>query len=127
MTAPTPAVPDLLTRLEQLRAAATPGPWTHDVYEDHASRRRFVAETGWRPDAALIVAAVNALPSLVSALRAVAELAEELEAEAQQQVDDSDSLASVVGRSWVNAARQFRAVLTAALDPAHDDERQDRQ
>jgi hypothetical protein len=58
-------------------------------------------------------------------LTAVLDLADELEAEAQRQVDvyppDSDALPAVVGRSWVNAARQFRAAVAAPL-AGHDNE-----
>jgi hypothetical protein len=67
----------------------------------------------------------DAVPDLIAALTAVLDLADELEAEAQRQVDvyppDSDALPAVVGRSWVNAARQFRAAVAAPL-AGHDNE-----
>jgi hypothetical protein len=58
-----------LDQLDQLRAAATPGPWTAlpvDPVE------RWLEED----DEDLIVAAMNALPQLTAALRAVEALAE---------------------------------------------------
>lgn len=84
-------LPPLLDQLDQLRAAATPGPWAQngadpayiigqvsedgeeylDVADAGASVRPGIS--GWRraeADAALIVAAVNALPKLTAKLRA---------------------------------------------------------
>lgn len=81
----------LLDQLDQLRAAATPGPWAQngadpayvigqvsedgEQYLDVADAGASVGiGEGWRKaeaDAALIVAAVNALPKLTAKLRAV--------------------------------------------------------
>jgi hypothetical protein len=55
-------------------------------------------------------------------IQRVLAVADELEADAQRQVDtypdDSDALPAVVGRSWVNAARQFRSAVRAETTEA---------
>jgi hypothetical protein len=79
-----------LDGLEEARKAATPGPWeatgpradggayidTRQVRLDDGSAP-WIGRAHRQPDAALIVAAVNALPELVAALRGVLALAEE--------------------------------------------------
>ena len=87
MTTP---ITELCDQLDQLRAAATPGTWS--VSEDAIGGTDIVTsdevyvsdEMGAisKVDAALIVAAVNVLPQLTAALRAVEALAEEYGAEA---------------------------------------------
>ena len=70
-------------------------------------------------DAALIVAAVNHLPALVSALRAVADLADELEAEARRH-DDAEPVTTQDLHRMILAAKHCRAHardLRAALAP----------
>lgn len=70
-----PPVPDtaaLVQRLTELRDAATPGPWRQDdEFPDEivSSLCIHVAEVEIEADAALIVAVVNALPELLTALR----------------------------------------------------------
>ena len=64
-----------LDRLEALRAAATPGEWT--TYPSRSGQPGLVHvkipdsmhPTAWPADAALIVAAVNALPDLIGRIR----------------------------------------------------------
>jgi len=114
--APTPDPGALLDRLEEARKAATPGPWEQDIYEIQAHRRRLVAETGWRPDAALIVAAVNALPDLLRlardglALRAgVERLAAEFDSATSPPVISDFDRGLVAG--YARAADQIRAVV----------------
>ena len=79
---------ELLDQLDQARAAATPGPWqveSGDVWTvPEFDLHRFdvmgeqVAKTDLvDADASLIVAAVNHLPQLTAALRAVLALADE--------------------------------------------------
>jgi hypothetical protein len=74
---------ELLDQLDALRAAATPGEWRHE-HNDYGDEWWFGGETqggeevindqivtgaDHSADAALIVAAVNALPGLVAAVR----------------------------------------------------------
>jgi hypothetical protein len=121
---------ELLDRLEAAAAAATPGPW---YVEEHAGRDGMVVMAdGFRrahlpqtrlvenaeADAALIVAAVNALPTLVAELRAhqaavhaVRELADELEVDHRHTDYDLGA---------VMAADRLRAAV-AALDPKEQD------
>jgi hypothetical protein len=65
----------LLDELEQARAKAVPGTWETAAEQRqvifHAGSDRWVAEASDMGDAALIVAAVNAVPTLVAALRRV--------------------------------------------------------
>lgn len=76
----------LLDDLDQLRAAATPGEWvndSHEIYQAVPGLPEAVNAGDWigetcrvddprsDADAALIVAAVNAVPQLTTALRAV--------------------------------------------------------
>lgn len=77
----------LLDRLDEARAAATPGPW--HVMRSTDDRRAYAITAGRvvtdsagcsTPDAACIVAEHNAVPALVAALRNVLAVAEELEA-----------------------------------------------
>jgi hypothetical protein len=82
----------LCDQLDQLREAATPGPWQLDKGGDyhqpwwHAPDvlrepygRNALDVGGDEATGALIVAAVNALPRLTAALRAVEALAEQAE------------------------------------------------
>lgn len=81
MTAPE-GVAARLAELAALHAAATPGPWGTPVaptWIHRAEALGHVGTTEHAEDAALIVAAVNALPDLIAAVRAVADLADELE------------------------------------------------
>lgn len=107
--APVLPVTAWLDRLDQLRAEATPGPWFawdrgvgwHLAVEDpdgptndEYGRPELLPE-GDRTDlargedAALIVAAVNDLPKLTAAIRAVLELADELDKEAELSGEDN--------------------------------------
>ncbi len=93
-----------LDYLDALRAAGTPGRWTSDsseIYQampglpDHVNAGDWLGETcrvegdphyeTSAADAALIVAAVNALPQLTAAIRAVLDLADNLEVLQQRQ------------------------------------------
>jgi len=116
-----PSVTAWLQQLDELRAAATPGPWAQQndapnlVYGDEVNGI-FVCNTGYDratspadslpvADAALIVAAVNALPQLTAAVRAVLELATELAAKCPP--DDwgsggiEDAVAADIGRAFL--------------------------
>jgi hypothetical protein len=123
----------LLDRLEQAHAAATPGPWCEDEEGFHdleAIDEHGFGEVIGRIDAGedvtLIVAAVNALPSLVSALRAVADLADELEDEADTALEKYPSnpfdvpivrdIRAAAGSQKFTATR-IRDALAAALSP----------
>ena len=66
----------LCDQLDQLRAAATDAPWTELPVD---AQERWLEEE----DEALIVAAVNALPRLTAALRAVEALADDWEEDAK--------------------------------------------
>lgn len=99
-TTPAPPLTALLDQLDQLRAAATPGPWlawdAPDVTAIAAGVEHTPSGTPINPkawvvdgasgltdaDAALIVAAVNAVPQLTTALRAVLQLADDVERDA---------------------------------------------
>ena len=79
--------------LEGLRAAGTPGPWVEGgvgQFVKEANRGDVVADLrhGRKPyaDAALIIAAVNALPALIAEVREAG--ARELEAVADDMGDD---------------------------------------
>lgn len=109
MTAPL----DRLQQLEEAVAKGKPGPWRVSANgEDVVSPTQGVVADAYEPaDAALIVAAVNALGPLTAAVREFAEL------EASYPLG-SDVPVYRIGR--------ILARLAAALDPAHDDERQNR-
>lgn len=120
--------PEKLGELETLLKAGTPGPWDRrpngdgdaaiwcqhyaigTIYQDSPSRNKR------RNNAALIVAAINALPELVAMARRVAELealleqadviAETLQENIAESGDDTGSLGIVMG---------FRLLLAAAL------------
>lgn len=70
------SVEPLLRKLEVLREKSTPGPWRQPSWWLNAIDTYKSARTGFvqaqnPADVALIVAAVNALPRLVAAVRAV--------------------------------------------------------
>lgn len=109
-----------LDQLDALHAAATVGPWEqhggdpsyvigavgHEEgeYLDVADTAAF--HKGWtqeNADAALIVAAVNHLPHLTAAVRAVLDLADEL-----------DEIDSIHFRAYEDAADRIRAALSGA-------------
>lgn len=119
MTAATPPGPrDWLDELEALREAATPGPWQYDPSEGDTV---WDADEKWpsiialardpyghcEADAALIVAAVNALGPLVGALRAVEALAERYEATAARRTKLAEKFER---RGRDNTAEDFRAL-----------------
>jgi hypothetical protein len=130
MTA-TPAqdVRALLDRLEQAHAAATPGPWlTYHHPDDRSSAT--VDFTGarssdgyvavcWRSsaDAAAIVAEHNAIPALVSALRAVADLADEADAKVRRSVPAAGAERLIENGAHTVRVGDLRSVLAAALSP----------
>jgi hypothetical protein len=109
---------DLLALLDQLDAArekATPGEWregaAHPYVYAESPGCPVVADCYGPANLALIVAAVNALPILTAALRAVAELAEELQRESDADRDSAEDFDR--GASWGHddAAVRIRAVL----------------
>lgn len=136
-----------LDELDAAREAATPGPWFawdrgvgwHLAVEDptgvnHLPGRPHLVPEGSRTDlaraedAALIVAAVNALPVLTSALRAVADLADELD-EAAKRADDAEPVTSddltrmILGARFSrDHAARIRAVLAPLAAPNTADE-----
>jgi hypothetical protein len=90
VTADPGALTTLLDQLDELRAKATPGPWSEAPWSDTVVLPATWAAEAVLPedrgpfaaiyatsdaDAALIVAAVNAVPQLTAAVRAVLELA----------------------------------------------------
>ena len=93
-----------LEQLEKLRADGTPGEWKRDgtyvVRGRPIADTSHLAPTGSQADAILIAEAVNALPKHTAALRAVLELADELD----QSHDGTD------------VAHTIRAAITEALD-----------
>jgi hypothetical protein len=122
----------LLDRLEQAHAAATPGPWCEDEEGFHdleAIDEHGFGEVIGRIDAGedvtLIVAAVNALPSLVSALRAVADLADD-DVTVGELARGYAANAKIIGETqyWETLAEvreqsadRLRSALAAALSP----------
>ena len=72
-----------LDELDAAREKATAGPWQVDGEHLIVDGRRFylIAKGVDNADAALIVAAVNALPRLTAAVRAALDLADELDEE----------------------------------------------
>jgi hypothetical protein len=131
-------ISQFLDELDRARAEATPGPWAQhpddgayiigEVGEGPDGPEWLdVGDTGGRPpgypgsahaDAALIVAAVNAVPRLTAALRAVLTVAVDLDRDA-----DYHSLAAVgshdhgVHEAQGDAADRIRDAITAALSP----------
>ena len=111
-----------LDELDAAREKATPGPWRKGalqyVYAEGPGSPVVADEVG-SADAALIVAAVNAVPALTSALRAVADLADEWEAEARRH-DDAEPVTTEDLHRMILAAKHCRAHardLRAALAP----------
>jgi hypothetical protein len=106
---------ELLDQLDALHAAGTPGPWQYDaevadvVWDSDPDYPQITVRCAVDADAALIVAAVNAAPQLTAALRAVLDLADELERE-------RGSVQGNVARLF--AANGIRDAITAALSPA---------
>jgi hypothetical protein len=100
-----------LDGLEEARKAATPGPWkvAYPFRKLVDLPDRLSAVTADRPkDAALIVAAVNALPEMVAVVRGVLALAEEFDTLGR-------NLHSVpAADAYDDAAVQLRAVVAAA-------------
>lgn len=96
----------LCDRLDALLAAATPGEWRQDGTMIAEGRHLNTIVDCWEDaaDAALIVAAVNALPELTRAVRAVLDLADWYDGQPNW-------------REW-GIGRQIRAAVTAAQDGA---------
>jgi len=124
MTAPT-ALTAWLDELTELRAKATSGAWAYNTEQPET----WMQHEGrvWAPDvpdgfddevalvvdhadAALIVAAVNALTALVDTIRAVAELAETWARRARNYADAGDVAAA---RDIGARATALRTALTA--------------
>jgi hypothetical protein len=100
----------LLNDLDAARAAGTPGEWrvNPDADQEVLCTNGSVGQV-WLPrDAALIVAAVNALPQLTAALRAVLAKCDAMEREAAKP-----QLGGFM-------ADEFRRVVTAALAPTQE-------
>jgi hypothetical protein len=130
VTAAVPVV-TLLDELDRLREAATPGPWVNDSHEIHQGIPGFmdVPNVGqWigetcrvddprsDADAALIVAAVNAVPRLTAALRGVLALAEDLDGYVSQRGRPTGgSYDYGVNLAQTDAAISIRETIAAAL------------
>jgi len=114
MTAPSPLTV-LCDQLEQLRAEATPGEWTAEQnYIDMGvpdNSKTLRNANGWalgdvylrlpgEDNAALIVAAVNAVPRLTAAIRAVEALAGEWEARGELALLASRAPGTNLGQHW---------------------------
>jgi hypothetical protein len=132
-TTPPLDLPALLADLEAAQEAATPGPWMHDGHELYQEWPGIPGVTGdWigetcriegdplhktsDADAALIVAAVNALPTLIAelrrrdaAIRAVEALAERW---SRYQTDETP----LTSHAYRSAAAELDAALSAALE-----------
>jgi hypothetical protein len=120
----------LLDDLDAARAEATPGPWAqqngarHLVY-GNPDEGMFVCAAGNADypgpiaDAALIVAAVNALPRLTAALRAVEVLAEgwRYKGEFGWGPWQSGEGPDIEGQILDEVASKIRAVLTPGTTP----------
>ena len=88
-----------LDELERLREAATPGPWKHNIeprrdgmgfiwpFSSIESEDANVTDSITRADAAYIVAACNAVPSLVEMLRIAVSLIEAQNAQRARKGD----------------------------------------
>lgn len=125
MSAPKPGPVAWLDGLDAARSAADGLPWHVDPQDDHRIADLDgggVTSTFLPDDAALIVAAVNALPELVARLRAVAaladwcaEMADRNESRAEQHHDAGDHEAENyrVGRavSYQQIADRIRAAI----------------
>ena len=104
---------DTLTELKRLHAEATQGEWdyvdsvvwiaTHDSHGEPVKQK--VADTGDEADAALIVAARNALPSLL----AIADAAEKVEAARSRMHTDINWKPA----DWSAASEELLAALAA--------------
>jgi hypothetical protein len=109
---------EYLDQLDQAHAEGTPGPWRldddtdgcgHVVSDRPTGTAAYVAEPhSSYADGALIVAAVNALPELIAALRAVLAECEALE---------DDRSVGIEG-DYTDSAFRIRTAITAALTPA---------
>jgi hypothetical protein len=115
---------DLLDHLDAAYASASPGPWQYDpsegdtVWDADVDRPSIIALTRdpyghCEADAALIVAAVNALPKLTAALRAVLDLADELDGLVDDETVDETAR---IAHAWTRD--RLRKAITAALAPA---------
>lgn len=108
----------LLDDLDAAREKATPGPWRTGGSGIVAGLEYVASGVRTDPDAALIVAAVNNLPRLTAAIRAVLDLAEQYGGVYDESSDGSDD-------GWVSGVRQvaadISAAITAALNPAPPD------
>lgn len=130
-----------VTALREALAAATPGPWEHRVHvgksdwtigerEVHQILPNHLAIAGAGPDATLIVAAVNALPTLLDELeelRFKADVQAGSLTQASRELDAARATIEYLETSRDNvmaAAERDRAALRAerdaALAPAHD-------
>ena len=120
-----------LDRLDTALAEATPGPWEH-ITDDHGRKGiehsiwsgeeggldgSYVSEQVEDPaDAALIVAAVNALPALTAAVRAAADLADELDGHVMpRSFHPAGTHSDGASSAYADAAVRLRAALSAAL------------
>lgn len=100
-----------LDGLDAARVATTPGPWS---VRGTAIEPGVGGTHGSYADAALVVAAVNALEPLTVALRAALDLADEYDRRRQLDADRS----SLNARVHKLAADRIRAAVVAAVDGA---------
>ena len=124
---------DLTTKLD----AASGGPWQYDpsegdtVWDSDQDRPSILALTrdpfgNCEADAALIVALRNHTPALIAAVQAVADLADELEADSERAYQRScgayrDEFSDGQHHAYDSAADRLRAALAAAV-PADTEE-----
>jgi hypothetical protein len=115
-----------LDSLEEARKAATPGPWfawdrgvgwmiALDPGGDRVLPEGMRTDLARQEDAALIVAAVNALPELVAALRGVLALADESTFDVREWGEP--------GSPYSNGARHAFDRIRAVVAAAHTEER----
>ncbi|MCW2902299.1 MAG: hypothetical protein JWO67_4564 [Streptosporangiaceae bacterium] len=112
-----------LTRLEETHAAATKGPWRQLVGNGVVASRADDAEivATWverSADAAAIVAAHNAMPQLVAALRGVLALADELDrfgTARDRDNEDDDEAQAASAAAYLRSAHLLRSTVAAAL------------
>jgi hypothetical protein len=110
---------ELLDQLDALHAAGDELPWRlDDVERDIVDRADgLVAIPVLRDDAALIVAAVNALPQLTAALRAVLDVVYQLDNESER-FDSGSWYGPDFYAGLSVAAGAVDEAITAALTPA---------
>ena len=111
-------------RLEALLEAATDGPWAIATTDGmgfaiHSGEHDTVALYMGRPDAALIVAAVNALPDLIAATKERGDLKERVAAHCEERDQALEDAADA--RARAEAAEAELAALRAGVEALADE------